>query len=295
MKKIIPAIALATVIAAQALSQPQDNSDRLENYETKIEAADGSFYVERDADIDDDKFIYIEKDGDETRISVGKTDFHKKNRASKFRGHIGGIGIGVNGFLTDFWSTELAPGDEYFDINTSKWTACNITLPGIDIGIARHLGIVSSLGLSLNNYHFDNGNNIEKNIHGIIGPSYPPQGIVYRKSKLHTGYLTIPVMLEIQIPVNGSSRNNTVNISGGVTGAIKLWSGTRTVFKHDGDKHVSNLSNDLSLNMFRYGPTARIGYGDFQIYGTAYLTQLFENGKGPKLYPFELGLALSFD
>jgi hypothetical protein len=64
----------------------------------------------------------------------------------------------------------------------------------------------------------------------------------------------------------------------------------------NGDKVKSN--GDFSLNMLRYGPTARIGYQNFQIYGTYYMTPLFKTGKGPggyDLYPFEIGFALTFN
>jgi hypothetical protein len=50
--------------------------------------------------------------------------------------------------------------------------------------------------------------------------------------------------------------------------------------------------------MLRYGATARVGYGNFQLYGTYYKTPLFQTGKGPggyDLYPFEIGIALAFN
>jgi len=50
--------------------------------------------------------------------------------------------------------------------------------------------------------------------------------------------------------------------------------------------------------MLRCGATARVGYGNFQLYGTYYKTPLFEAGKGPggyNLYPFEIGIALTFN
>jgi len=62
--------------------------------------------------------------------------------------------------------------------------------------------------------------------------------------------------------------------------------------------HTVKANGDFSLNMLRYGATARVGYGNFQLYGTYYMTPLFRNGKGPTgydLYPFELDLAFTFN
>jgi hypothetical protein len=64
------------------------------------------------------------------------------------------------------------------------------------------------------------------------------------------------------------------------------------------DGHTIKSRGDFSLNMLRYGVTARVGYGNFQLFGTYYYTPLFQSGKGPDgndLYPFEIGVALAFN
>ena len=65
---------------------------------------------------------------------------------------------------------------------------------------------------------------------------------------------------------------------------------------YDGDKVKSD--DDFSLNMLRYGATARVGYENFQLYGTYYMNPLFKSGKGPDgvdLFPFEIGIAFTID
>jgi hypothetical protein len=53
--------------------------------------------------------------------------------------------------------------------------------------------------------------------------------------------------------------------------------------------------------MLRYGATARIGWENFHIFATYYLTPLFEKDKGPggpdgvDLFPFEIGIAFTID
>jgi hypothetical protein len=98
-------------------------------------------------------------------------------------------------------------------------------------------------------------------------------------------------MLEVQIPVSYSS---TINLGAGVTGAVKLGSHTKVVY-HDDGKQKDKNRDDFNLNLLRYGVTARAGYEMVQVYGTCWLSPMFEKGRGPELYPFEIGLALTIN
>ena len=168
----------------------------------------------------------------------------------------------------------------------------NILLPCLNIPFARHFGIASSLGLSISKYRFDGNNSIIKGEDGVIGPYYPESGTTYTKSKLVTTYAILPLILEAQIPLSNSHR--TINIGAGLIGAAKLGAHTKVVYYTDGKQKDKN-KDDFSLNTFRWGATGRIGYEFFQVYGTCYFTSLFEEGKGPDLFPYELGIAFTFN
>ena len=305
MKKFTLTIALISFVATSVFSQQQDNIDRLESLENGNQIQNENQSEDKNANDAVEinlgkRTISIEESDNKTYISISKKETPQKN-ANRFRGHLGGIGFGFNGLLTDFWSTSLNAGDEYFDINSSKSFAWNFTCPGVNIGITKHFGFVSSVGFTLNSYRFNNNNSITKGSNGIvlhggatgvIVPLYPLPGIVYKKSVFRTAYVNIPVMLELQIPANGSY-NKTVNISGGVVGAVKLWSKTKVVWNDNGKRKAKDNS-DFNLNLLRWGTTARIGYDNFQVYGTTYFTPMFQKGKGPELYPFEVGVAFTF-
>jgi len=257
-----------------------------------------------------DEIFSVREMGDETRIKLGKKEFRivedndgvvvfkstnkesQKKNYERFKGHIGGFELGFNNYLTDFWSTTLEPEDNYFDLNTSKSYTWNFSLPCVNIGFTRHFGIAATLGINFNKYRFDGNNSIVKDDNGVIGPYYPEPGTEYSKSKLVTTYATLPVILEVQIPLANSHR--TINIGGGVIGAAKLGSHTKVVYYTDGKQKDKN-KDDFNLNTFRWGATARIGYEFFQVYGTCYFTQMFEQGKGPELYPFEVGIAFTIN
>jgi hypothetical protein len=216
-------------------------------------------------------------------------DKNRENGRLRFKGHWAGIEFGFNNFLTADKSLVMPPDINYMTLNSSKSNNFNLNFSQLSIGLARHIGIVTGLGINWNNYRFDGNNNILKGADGEIGvlDTIAP----LEKSKLTTVYITLPAMLEVQIPVN----NHHLNLAAGFIGAVKLGSHTKMKFQ-DGEKVKSN--GDFSLNLLRYGPTARIGYQNFQIYGTYYMTPLFKSGKGPggyDLYPFEIGFAFTFN
>lgn len=249
--------------------------------------------------------------GDETRIRLGKKEYRiveddhgvvvtksSENNShcrkhDRFRGHLGGIEFGFNNFATENFNTSLKPEDSYFDLNTGKSNNWNLLLPCVNIGFTKHFGIAATLGISFNKYRFDGNNTIVKDADGVINPYYPPIGITYSRTKLATTYAILPVLLEAQIPASGNHRN--INLGAGVIGALKLGSHTKVVYYTPGGKQKEKNRDDFSLNPLRWGATVRIGYEFFQIYSTYYFTQLFEQGKGPELFPFEVGIAFTFN
>jgi hypothetical protein len=216
-------------------------------------------------------------------------EYHHEGRRNRFRGHWTGIELGFNNYVTSDKSLVLPADIDYMTLRSSKSVNFNINFTQLSIGLTRHIGFVTGLGLNWNNYKFDGNNNIQKGPNGIIEILDPAAQL--EKSKLATIYLNLPILLEIQIPVNSKH----LNIAAGPIGGVKIGSHTKMVYQ-DGPTIKSN--GDFSLNMLRYGTTARVGYGNFQLYGTYYTTPLFENGKGPageNLYPFEIGMAFTFN
>jgi hypothetical protein len=216
-------------------------------------------------------------------------DNDHERRRRKFRGHWAGIELGFNNWVTSNNSMSLPSDIDYMTLKSNKSSNFNINFTQLSLGLTRHFGFVTGLGLNWNNYRFDGNNNMAIGPDGVIQELDP--GANLEKSKLATLFLTIPVMLEVQIPLD----QNHLSIAAGPIGAIKLGSHTKMVFE---DGHTVKSYRDFNLNMLRYGTTARVGYGNFQLYGTYYLTPLFQKGKGPDgfdLYPFEIGIALSFN
>jgi hypothetical protein len=229
---------------------------------------------------------FEDEDNDDSFCQDDGKRYTKKNR---FKGHWSGVEFGFNNFVTSDNSLVIPDDIDYMKLSSSKSSNFNINFSQLSLGLTRRIGFVTGLGLSWNNYKFSGNNNIQEGANGIIEILDP--GVSLEKSKLATVYLDLPFLLEIQIPVD----HNHLNIAAGPIGAIKLGSHTKMKFQ-DGQKIKSN--KDFSLNMLRYGATARIGYENFHIYGTYYMTPMFQDGKGPAgydLYPFELGVAFTIN
>ena len=211
------------------------------------------------------------------------------NSRKHFTGHWAGFEFGFNNFLTAGNSMVLPADINYMNLYSSKSNNFNFNFSQLSLGITRHVGFVTGLGINWNNYRFEGNNNILKGPDGEIGvlDTIAP----LEKSKLATVYLTLPLLFEVQLPVY----NHHLDLAAGFIGAIKLDSHTKMIYK-EGDKVKSY--GDFSLNLLRCGATARIGYQNFQIYGTYYITPLFKTGKGPggyDLHPFEIGFSFAFN
>jgi len=73
--------------------------------------------------------------------------------------------------------------------------------------------------------------------------------------------------------------------------------------KYVGDEYQADLQpgndqlrikyrNVKNLDNFAYGPTLRIGYKWFHIVGYYQLSSIFQQGKGPDVYPITVGFML---
>jgi len=213
-------------------------------------------------------------------------------KRSKFKGHWAGLEVGFNNYTFDNKTLTLPSDIDYMALHSGKSRNLNFNFGQLSIGLARHVGFVTGLGIGWNNYRFDGNNNIQKAADGTIEILDP--GEVLKKSKLGTFYVKLPFLLEFQIPTD----HKRLNISAGPIGAVKLGSYSSMVFEDD-DKIKSD--DDFNLNLLRYGVTARIGYENFNFYGTYYFTPMFKTGLGPEgpgsvdLFPFEIGIAFTID
>ncbi|MGQ1785414.1 WG repeat-containing protein [Saccharicrinis sp. GN24d3] len=212
---------------------------------------------------------------------------HKKHR--KFRAHYWGVDIGLNNYMSRDGNFSLPDGYNYLSLNTGKSIEVSVNAFQQNISLSRrgNVGFVTGLGLTYNNYRFDNPNIPVSLANGNLSSVAISDPI--EKNKLTTLYLTAPVLFELQF---SRKRPDAFYISTGVIGGYRLKSHTKVVSKIDGDRTKDKNNDSFALNDFRYGAQLRVGFKAINLYATYYLSEMFENDKGPELYPISFGISL---
>jgi len=224
----------------------------------------------------------IDHDGG-TDIFWGKGK-HRKDNPDKFNGHWEGVEFGFNGFDKPNYSMYSIADKDFMSLNQGKSMELDLNFYELNISLAKsYVGLVSGMGLSFNNYRFENPYTIEKGQNMTLPVQLDPENL--SKTKLAVTYLNVPLLLEFQIPVNQNEGRLFVNA--GLIGGVKIGSHTKVKYGDTKDKDRSGFN----LNSFKYSATARIGYKDISLFANYSLTPLFQSGKGPELTPFTIGIS----
>ena len=224
----------------------------------------------------------IDHDGG-TEILWGKGKHHKDD-PNKFNGHWEGVEFGFNAFDKPNYSMYSPADKDFMSLNQGKSMEFGLNFYELNIGLAKsYVGLVSGMGLSFNNYRFDNPYTLKKGQFMTEPVSLNPENL--SKTKLAVTYLNVPILLEFQIPVN--QNEGRLFINAGLIGGVKIGSHTKVKYGDNKDKDRSGFN----LNSFKYAATARIGYKNICLFANYSLTPLFQSGKGPELTPFTIGIS----
>lgn len=141
---------------------------------------------------------------------------------------------------------------------------------------------VPGIGLSLERFKFGNeytldydANDLESIV--MIAPANASVPDI-RKSQLITNYIDVPLEIKYSTKPDDPARSFKISVGGRV--GYMYDSFTKLKYKEDGEVKKLKNKEDFNLNKFRYGLTARIGIGNFSLFGYYNLTPLFEEGKG---------------
>jgi hypothetical protein len=145
-----------------------------------------------------------------------------------------------------------------------------------------NFSFVPGIGLSLERFKFNNDNTLGydgADLESIVMVPPATSGIPgIKKSQLITNYIDVP--LEIKYSTNPDDPARSFKISVGGRIGFMYDSFTKIKYKEDGESKKIKNKEDFNLNKVRYGLTARIGVGNFSLFGYYNLTPLFEEGKG---------------
>jgi hypothetical protein len=218
-----------------------------------------------------------------------RNDFGKRTwKRPRFEGHFHSINAGVNLFSTKDLSISLPDTAKFLELDEGKSFEFGLNPFQFNIPIIpRALGIVSGVGLTWNNYRFDNPGTILDNSQPTIAYTIDTVS-KWSKSKLSVWTVFVPLMLEGQVRLG----HDQFWIAGGAYGTLKL--GSKTKLKDDAKRKIRE-SKDYHINPLQYGLTARVGYGNLGVYANYSLSTFFKKNEGPELYPVSVGLTLTFN
>ncbi|TVR71653.1 MAG: PorT family protein [Marinilabiliales bacterium] len=236
----------------------------------------------------------IEANG-KTDISIsdrGRMDRPESYRRSRpFRGHWRGLDIGLNNYVNSDFSTSLGADMDYMELAAARSVNLGINVLQYSLAISdNNIGLVTGVGFEYNNYRFSNDVSIIKENREIVPVWYDDPGISVDRSRLRAIYLNVPLLLEFQ--TRHTSRARRAHFAAGVTGGVNIGSNTRVVYKDNSSRSRERVRDDFYLSPFRYGITLRAGYRSMNLYANYYPVALFQDGKGPELYPFAIGFSL---
>ncbi len=206
----------------------------------------------------------------------------------KFSGHWAGIDFGFNMFLNPDYSGYTS---EFMknEILNSNSIHLNIIQQSIGLQSNRNnFGLVTGFGMQFQYYKLNDSITIERDENDIIVPK-PIEFSDHQKSKLFLFSVTLPVLAEIQIPIN--NYKNRLYFSSGMYLSYRIGSYTKIKF-HTEQKQKLKVTDNFSLQNFKYGIMCRAGYRWINFYAMYELTPFFKEGKGPDLTPFSVGFTL---
>jgi len=232
---------------------------------------------DNDSDLDED-WTWNEEDSDSK---------HKKHKSDRFNPHWAGFAMGLNNYATSDFSTTLPPEYRYLDLNTNISYQVDLNLADVGLNIVKQrVGLVTGIGFRWNNYKFSNTNLVLSKGPDSLMHSFDSTKN-YTKSKLAITYLTIPALIEFQIPTQGE----VLYLAVGVEGILKLDAHSKN---KDKSGYKTKNNSDFYITPYSWDLTARMGYGNFGIYADYHMKPLFKENEGPELYPFCVGVSLNF-
>jgi hypothetical protein len=168
--------------------------------------------------------------------------------------------------------------------------------------INQGVNITGSYNYILNNGNFSLSPGIGLSYHNLNNKSLTmtvddstvfykvPDSINFRRTKFTLGYFDIPLELRYK-------SKSDVRFAFGFKFGILMTSFT----KYKGDDFSPNDINKLviykktripNVARFRYGLSLRFGYKWLNVWGYYQLSDVFEKGKGPEMYPVSVGISL---
>ncbi len=279
MKKIT--LAVLSVIITSSLFAQKDTLIAVNKDTIKI----GSFLIIKSQQQNDKKdWQTMIEDGDfkNTNIKIERSKSKSKEYNRKWFSFDLGFAnyIDASGYKTQPQFTHPAIGsamtEKSFQLINGKSSNVNLWIVQQKYQLKGNWNLKYGIGFNMYNFRFEQPISFRNS-----GPSYVYlDNKTFKKDKLYTSYLTVPLMLNYNSPKKGFS------IGGGLSVGYLINSRNKQI---DGKK--LKYDGNFNLNDFQVAGIGELGIGNTKLYTTVSLTNLYDSKLSKQFnYPFAIGI-----
>ena len=274
MKTITLLIGL--LICTSGAFAQKDSLKEKEPDTTKIKIGNSTVIILNNVDSDDYDFDFSSKDSSKT--CKDDSDDNDMGLALDF---------GMAGYMTPSNSIALPVNQNLMELNSARSHSVGLTIMFKEARLAKErLYVRSGLGINWTKYHFKNNINISTSNDST---AFTMDSIrSFDKYKLRATYLQVPLLIGMRL----GDLDNPLGIQFGVVGSYKIGSIIKQKYTLGETTMKDKTKDDFNLNPFKFEALARVSMDDFGFFAKYSLTELFESGRAPDLYPFSIGITI---
>lgn len=151
-----------------------------------------------------------------------------------------------------------------------------------------YLGLSSGIGFSWRNYYLDN-NTFFKEDNDLVSVVAGASTSKYKYSRLSNWYLTVPLMIELQL---FKSSKRKPYIAAGVIGDVRLATSNKTKYVNAAGSTIRTSEYGMNVLPISMDYVVQAGMGKISIYGKYSPVSIFETGKGPEVQHASIGFLI---
>jgi hypothetical protein len=202
-----------------------------------------------------------------------------------------------------------------FDLYTDLWqdVPSNVKVREINQGVnayfmlnrpikTTNFSLAFGIGVSSHNFYSDAipilGRNALNQLDGtttlVTLGNYYTKAVNYSINKVNVTYIDIPLELRFK---TREDRKKRINISAGFKIGYNISNHSKykgdDVIEETDDQVIIKKSNIKNISDWNYGIVGRLGYGNLRFMVYYSLSKLFDENKGPQMYPISIGITFS--
>ena len=233
-----------------------------------------------------DERVIIQEDEEDETFDMGSDNFATKTNNPVWSG----FGLTSNGFMNA--QNQIASGSElgFLELDPARSIGVQLNVVEKRFPIIKgFLGLTTGLGIQVNRYALKGNYDISATNDTIFGVENT--AVNYSKNVLSSAYLQAPLLLQINTNKNPSE---SWTIAAGIVGGIRIGGLHKTKWEVDGNQNKDKTKDDFNFNPFQASLMALVGYGDWNLYMTYNLTDVFNEGSALSLSGVNAGSLMSF-